>query len=140
MGSKKIVAAVLTVGFLAGCTMRTQAPVSTTARDFSEPNAFGQSFAVSPTYAGQDISWTTSALARAIGGLWQEKAPAAETAHAKAKDADEGAEGKFSAAADDQRAAVVTRPTAAPAVARQGSAPIQHGQSTALPGVGTSGR
>jgi hypothetical protein len=140
MGSKKIVAAFLTAGLLAGCTMRTQAPTSITAHDFSEPSAYGQSFAVSPTYAGQDTSWTTSAPARAIGGLWQEKAPAVETAHAKAKDADEGAEGKFGAPADDQRAAVVAPPAPTHTVPRQASTPVQHGQSTALPGVGTSGR
>jgi hypothetical protein len=140
MGSKKIVAAFLTLGLLAGCTMRTQAPTSITAHDFSDRDAYGQSFGVSPTYAGQDTSWTTSAPARAIGGLWLEKAPPAEAAHAKAKNADEGAEGKFAAASDDeQQIAAVPRPIAAP-VARQGSSPVQRGQSTALPGAGTSGR
>ena len=136
MSAKKIVAAVLSVGFLAGCTMRTQAPTSVTASDFSDRDAYGQSFAVSPAYAGQDTSWTTTAPARAIGGFWQEKAPAAEKAHAKAKDADEGAEGKFGAAAGDQK----TQAVAHPAVSRQGSIPVQRGQSTALPGAGTSGR
>lgn len=140
MGSKKIVAAVLAVGFLAGCTMRTQAPTSITAHDFPERDGYGQSFAVSPTYAGQDTSWTTSAPARAMVGFWQQKTPAAEAAHAKAKDADEGAEGKFDGADDDQSVAPVARPTPAPAVVRRSSPPVQGGQSTAPPGVGTSGR
>ena len=140
MSSTKIVAAFLTAGLLAGCTMRTQAPTSVTAYDLSDRDAYGQSFAVSPTYTGQDTSWTTSAPPRAIGGLREEKAPPAETAHAKAKHADEGAEGKFAAASDGERqTAVAPRPAAAP-VARQGSSPVQRGQSTALPGAGTSGR
>lgn len=139
MGSTKIVAVFLTLGVLAGCTMRTQAPSSVTAYDFSDRDAYGQTFAASPTYAGQDTSWTTTAPARAIGGLWQEKAAPVEAAHAKAKDTDEGAAGKFGAPADDQKAAVVARPTPAPVV-RQGSAPVQRGQTTALPAAGTSGR
>ena len=69
MGSKKVAAAVLTMAFLAGCTMRTQAPVSASAHDFSERDTYGQSFAASPTYAGQDTSWTTTAPARAVGAL-----------------------------------------------------------------------
>src|SRR5690242_15714931 len=95
MDSKKIAAAFVTMAFLAGCTMRTQAPTSTTAYDFSEPDSYGQSFAVSPTYAGQDTSWTTSAPARAVAGFWPQKAPASEAAPAKAKNVEEGEGGKF---------------------------------------------
>ena len=140
MGSKKIVAAVLTAAFLAGCTMRTQAPTSITAHDFPEREAYGQSFAASPTYAGQDTSWTTSAPARAMVGFWQQKSPAAEVAQAKAKNADEGAEGKFDGADDDQSVTPVARPAPAPVIVHRSSPPVQGGQSTALPGVGTSGR
>src|SRR5689334_2441213 len=94
MGPKKIAAAVLTMAFLAGCTMRTQAPASASAYDFSERDAYGQSFAASPTYAGQDMSWTTTAPARAVGALRNEEEPGTDAAPAKAKGADEGAEGK----------------------------------------------
>src|SRR4051812_24454145 len=95
MDSKKIAAALVTMAFLAGCTMRTQAPTSTTAYDFSERDSYGQSFAVSPTYAGQDTSWTTSAPARAVAGFWPMKAEATEAAPAKAKNAEADEGGKI---------------------------------------------
>ena len=140
MGSKKIAAAVVTIAFLAGCTMRTQAPISTTPYDFSERDAYGQSFAVSPSYAGQDTSWTTSAPGRAVVGFWQAKAPATEGAPAKAKNAvaDEG--GKFGAISADDAGAEVARPAPARSIPRQASAPVQGGQSTAPPSAGTSSR
>jgi hypothetical protein len=138
MSSKTIAAAVVTLTLLAGCTMRTQAPVSTTAYDFSERDAYGQTFAVSPTYAGQDTSWTTSAPARAVGGFWQAKSPATEAAPAKAKNADEGEGPKFGGVGEGQAAASVAPPPRS--IPRQTSTPVPGGQSTALPGAGTSGR
>lgn len=140
MSSKTIVAAVVTLTLLAGCTMRTQAPVSTTAYDFSERDAYGQTFAVSPAYAGQDTSWTTSAPARAVGGFWQAKAPAAEAAPAKAKNADEGAGAKLGGVSEGQESAPVAPPPPPRSIPRQTSTPVPGGQSTALPGAGTSSR
>jgi hypothetical protein len=140
MSSTKIAAAVVTMAFLAGCTMRTQAPISTTPYDFSERDAYGQSIGVSPTYAGQDTSWTTSAPARAVGGLWQEKAEGTEAAPAKAKNADEGAGDKFGAVSPVRGSAEVA-PAAPPRSAPKPAwTPVQRGQSTALPGAGTSSR
>ncbi|MEP7125589.1 MAG: hypothetical protein ABJE95_31950 [Byssovorax sp.] len=140
MSSTKIAAAFVTLALLAGCTMRTQAPTSITAYDYSERDAYGQVFAVSPTYGGQDTSWTTSAPARAIGGFWQqEKTAATEGAAAKAKNADEGADPKRGAASADQGGAPVAPPPPR-SIPRQTSMPAPVGQSTALPGAGTSGR
>lgn len=140
MSSTKIAAAVVTMAFLAGCTMRTQAPTSTTAYDFSERDAYGQSFGVSPAYAGQDTSWTTSAPARALGGFGQEKAGATEAAPAKAKNADEGAADKFGAVSSARGSAEVAPPAPARSAPKPVSAPVQRGQSTAMPGAGTSSR
>jgi hypothetical protein len=138
MSSKTIAAAVVTLAFLAGCTMRTQAPISTTAYDFSERDAYGQSFAVSPTYAGQDTSWTTSAPARAVVGFWQAKSPATEAAPSKAKNADDGADAKLGGVSEGQASAPAAPPQRS--IPRQVSTPVPGGQSTALPGSGTSSR
>ena len=135
MSSTKIAAALVTMAFLAGCTMRTQAPTSTTAFDFSERDAYGQTFGASPTYAGQDTSWTTSAPARAVVGSWQPKSEATEAAPAKAKNADDAVEGKFG----EVSASGEIAPSApARSVPKPASTPVQRGQSPALPGVGTS--
>jgi hypothetical protein len=140
MSSKTIAAAVVTLTLLAGCTMRTQTPVSPTAYDFSERDAYGQSFAVSPTYAGQDTSWTTSAPARAIGGFWQAKAAATEAAPAKAKNVDEGEGAKFGDVSEGQGSAPVAPAPPPRSIPRQTSTPVLGGQSTAVPGAGTSSR
>jgi len=140
MSSKTIAAAVVTLTLLTGCTMRTQAPTSITAYDFSERDAYGQTFAVSPTYAGQDTSWTTSAPARAIGGSWKEKTPATEAAPTKAKNADEGEGAKFGAVSAGPASAPVARPAPARSIPRQTSMPVPGGQSTAGAGAGTSSR
>ena len=137
MGSKKIAAAVLAMGFLAGCTMRTQAPLNPSAYDFSERDTYGQSFAASPTYAGQDTSWTTTAPARAVGALRNEEAP--DAAPAKAKGADEGDEGKFGSVASEPPAPALPPAPARPAP-RPTSTPAQGAQSPSQPGTGTSGR
>lgn len=136
MGSTKIAAAVLAIALLAGCTMRTQALVSTTAYDFSERDAYGQSFAASPTYAGQDTSWTTTAPARAIGGLWQEKAPGGDAAPAKAKGAEAADDGKIALGSPAEGGA----PAASPAPPRPTATPAQTGQSPSVPGSGALGR
>jgi hypothetical protein len=138
MGSKKIAAAVVAMALLAGCTMRTQAPRGTTAYDFSERDAYGQSFAASPTYAGQDTSWTTTAPARAVGGLWLEKAEGA--APAKAKGGEEGDSGKFGAPLPSQESAEVARPAPARPAPRAPSTPVQRAQSPSSPGAGSSSR
>ena len=140
MGSTKIAAALLTMALVAGCTMRTQVPHDPTAYDFSERDAYGQTFAVSPTYAGQDTSWTTSAPARAIGGSWKEKTPATEAAPTKAKNADEGEGAKFGAVSAGPASAPVARPAPARSIPRQTSMPVPGGQSTAGAGAGTSSR
>lgn len=137
MSSKKIAAAVLATAFLAGCTMRTQAPLSASAYDFSERDTYGQSFAASPTYAGQDTSWTTTAPARAIGALRNEEAPVTDAAPAKAKGAEEGGEGKFGTVASESPA--LPPPPARPAP-RPTSTPPQGAQSPSQAGAGTSGR
>lgn len=140
MGSKKIAAAVLAMGFLAGCTMRTQAPLSASAYDFSERDTYGQSFAASPTYAGQDTSWTTTAPARAVGALRNEEAPGTDAAPAKAKGEGEGAEGKLGSVGSEPPASgsAPALPTA-PAPARP-STPPQGAQSPSQSGGGTSSR
>jgi hypothetical protein len=140
MSSKTIAAAVVTLTLLAGCTMRTRAPISTTAYDFSERDAYGQTFAVSPTYAGQDTSWTTSAPARAVGGFWQAKDAASEAAPAKAKHADDDEGAKFGGISAAPTSTPVAPPAPPRAIPRQSSTPVPSGQSTALPGAGTSGR
>ena len=143
MGKGTIAAAALAMAFLAGCTLRTQAPVSASAHDFSERDAYGQSFAASPTYAGQDTSWTTTAPARAVGGLRNEEAPGDDAAPAKAKGAEEGGEGKFGAEGSGSpapgSAPALPPPPARPAP-RPASTPPQGAQSPALSGTGTSGR
>jgi hypothetical protein len=141
MSSTKIAAAIVTMAFLTGCTMRTQAPTSTTAYDFSERDAYGQTFGASPTYAGQDTSWTTSAPARAVVGSRQSKSDATEAAPAKAKNADEGAEGaagKFGAVPSSESSGELAPAAPARSAPKPVSTPVQRGQSPALPGVGTS--
>jgi hypothetical protein len=132
MDSPKIAAAVLMMAFLGGCTMRTPAVVPTPGVDFSERDAYGQSFAVSPTYAGQDTSWTTTAPARAALGSREDKAAATDGAAAKAKGADEGSAGKIDVGAP------VTAPAKTPP--RPSAPPAQGGQSPAEPATGASGR
>ena len=136
MGSKKIAAAVLSMAFLAGCTMRTPAPVSASAYDFSERDAYGQSFAASPAYAGQDTSWTTTAPARAALGPRHEEAPATDVAPAKAKGAEEGGDGKFAADSPQQPAA----PALPPAPPRPASPSPQGAQSPSEAGASASSR
>lgn len=139
MGSEKIAAAVLAMALLAGCTMRTQAPVSASAYDFSERDTYGQSFAASPTYAGQDTSWTSIAPARAVGALRNEEAPETDAAPAKAKGADEGVGGKFGAVPSDSPGEGSAPAPARPAP-RPTSTPPQGAQSPSLSGTGTSSR
>jgi hypothetical protein len=143
MGSKKVAAAVLTMAFLAGCTMRTQAQGSASAYDFSERDTYGQSFAASPTYAGQDTSWTTTAPARAVGALRNEEAPVIDAAPAKAKGAEEGTDGKFGSAgaeSPEQGGAPALPPTPPRPASRPTSTPPQGAQSPSLAGTGASGR
>jgi hypothetical protein len=142
MSSQKVAAAVLTMAFLAGCTMRTPAPISASAYDFSERDAYGQSFGASPTHAGQDTSWTTTAPARAVGALRNEEAPETDAAPAKAKGAEEGGD-KFSSVGSESPAeggapALPSAP-ARPA-SRPTSTPPQGAQSPSLAGTGASGR
>jgi hypothetical protein len=139
MGSTTIAAAVLTMAFLAGCTMRTQAPTSASAYDFSERDAYGQSFATSPTYAGQDTSWTTTAPARSVVGAWEEKAPT-DVAPVKAKGAEEGAGAKFDDASPEQKGTQAQAPTPARPAPRPATTPPQGAQSPSQVGVGASGR
>ncbi len=138
MSSTKIAAAIVTMAFLTGCTMRTQAPTSTTAYDFSEREAYGQTFGASPTYAGQDTSWTTSAPARAVVGSRQSKSEATEAAPAKAKNADEGTEGKFGSVPATESRAEIAPSAPARSAPKPVATPVQRGQSPALPGAGTS--
>jgi hypothetical protein len=143
MGSRNVAAAVLTMAFLAGCTMRTQAPVSASTYDFSERDTYGQSFAASPTYAGQDTSWTTTAPARAVGALRNEEAPGIDAAPAKAKGTEEGGEGKFGSVgsgAPGQGSAPAIPPAPARPASRPTSTPPQGAQSPSLAGSGASGR
>jgi hypothetical protein len=143
MGSQKIAAAVLAMGFLAGCTMRTQAPQSPPAYDFSERDTYGQSFAASPVYAGQDTSWTTTAPARAFGAPRNEEAPGTDAAPAKAKGKGEGGEGKSGAVASESPGAgsAPALPTApSRPVPRPTSTPPQGAQSPSRSDAGTSGR
>ena len=143
MSSKKVAAAVLTMAFLAGCTMRTQAQGSASAYDFSERDTYGQSFAASPTYAGQDTSWTTTAPARAVGALRNEEAPGTDAAPAKAKGAEEGAEGKFGSVGSEppgEGGAPALPPAPVRSAPRATSTPPQGAQSPSLAGTGASGR
>lgn len=143
MGSTKIAVAVLAMAFLgglSGCTMRTQARVPPPADDFSERDAYGQSFAASPTYTGQDTSWTTTAPARTVGGSWEEKAAAIDLASAKAKGAEEGGDGKISLGSPDEAPAAAPPKAAPRAAPRPPATPAQGGQSPAGPVTGAFGR
>ncbi len=140
MGSQKIAVAILAMAFLSGCTMRTQARVPTPADDFSERDAYGQSFAASPTYAGQDTSWTTTAPARTVGGSWEEKAAATDLSSAKAKGAEEGGDGKFSLGSPDEAPAAAPPKAPPRAAPRPPATPAQGGQSPAGPVTGAFGR
>ncbi len=143
MSSKKVAAAVLTMAFLAGCTMRTPTPVSASAYDFSERDTYGQSFAASPTYAGQDTSWTTTAPARVVGALRNGEAPGTDAAPAKAKGGEEGADGKFGSVGSEvpgEGGAPVLPSAPARPAPRPTSTPPQGAQSPSLAGTGASGR
>ena len=139
MGSKKIAAAALAMASLAGCTLRTQPVAPTRAYDFSERDAYGQSFALSPSYAGQDTSWTTTAPARAVAGSREEKA-ATEAAPVKAKGAKEGSDGKFGSVSQDEAPAAVTQPTPPRPAPRPAPTPAQGGESPAGSVSGASSR
>jgi len=140
MGSQKIAAAVLAMALLAGCTMRTQALVPAPAYDLSERDAYGQSFAVSPTYAGQDTSWTTTAPARTVGGSWEEKAAATDLSPTKAKGGDEGGDGKISLGSPDEAPAPAPPKAATRPAPRPSATPVQGAQSPAAPVTDASDR